>query len=851
MKKFHALSIKETEKQLNTNIKTGLSSDEAKKRLNKDGANVLQEKKRKPLIVRFFLQFNDFMIILLLIAAALSYLTSLISGDGDISESLIILAIITLNALLGIVQESRAQKSIDALKKLSAPKARVLRDGKECVVDSSEVVCGDILLFRIGDMICADCRLIEDNSLSVRESSLTGESVPCEKKSDAVLDEFTPLAERCNMVFSSTAAVGGKGRGIVVKTGMNTEVGEIAAMLLDDSDAQTPLQKRLSRTGKTLGIAALIVCILIFIIGIMRHIAPLEMFMTSVSLAVAAIPEGLPAIVTIMLAIGVMKMSAKNAIVRTLPSVETLGSASVICTDKTGTLTQNKMKVTQLKSEDNAQLLTLGALCSDDNGNPTDYAVLSAARANGIDTEALQKKHIRLSEIPFSSVNKRMSVLCRYPGGERTITKGALEYILPLCTKIHKRSGVVPLTAQEKKRIMSQNEAMAKNALRVIAVAYYDGASGIKDSKMIFAGLIGIEDPPREEAKSAVKICREAGIIPVMITGDNLSTAVAVARKTGILDNEKVMSGNELDALSDDELKKCIKDYRVFARTTPSHKVRIVKAWQQNGAVAAMTGDGVNDAPALSAADIGCSMGISGTDVAKNASDIILTDDNFATIVGAIKVGRGIFDNIKKAVKFLLSSNIGEILTVFSGIVFGYASPLNAIQLLWVNLVTDSLPAIALGLDPYDDEIMKKPPKAPHKSLFADGLWRDIIFEGMMIGALALLAFSIGSNVFKNVIVGNTMAFAVLSISQLVHAFNMRSDSSVIKAGLFKNKYLVLSFIVGIILEAGVISIAPIAKIFSVVPLNVLQWLIVALLSVLPLFIVELSKAFTKIRGLN
>ncbi len=847
MKNFHTMSITQTAEHFKTSIKDGLDSAEAKARLERNGENVISEKKKKSLIARFFAQFNDFMILLLIGAAILSYITSLISKNPDIVEPLIILAIVTLNAILGLTQESRAQKSIDALKKLSSPKARVIRDGKEMVIDSSQIVCGDILLFKTGDIVCADCRLIENNSLLLREASLTGESVPRGKDCKKTLSKFTPLGDRINMVFSSTDVVGGKGKGIVVKTGMATEVGEIAAMLSQEETLETPLQKRLNNTGKILGIAALIICVIIFIIGIFEHLNPLEMFMTSVSLAVAAIPEGLPAIVTIMLAIGVMKMSSKNAIVRTLPSVETLGSASVICTDKTGTLTKNEMHVTKFHTNDNQMLLKSATLCSDTIGNPTDLAILEWAKENGIDIDELNSKFKKIKEIPFSFDTKTMSVLCHKGTNNRLISKGALEYILPECTSILKNGKSVPLSPQERKNILSQNQNMTSSALRVIAVAYKDNATtNMNMDNMVFIGLLGIEDPPRDEAKLSVDICKNASITPVMITGDNIGTAISIAKQTGILDNEKVMSGNELDKLSDDDLKKCIKEYRVFARVTPSHKVRIVKAWQQNGAVVAMTGDGVNDAPALSCADIGCSMGKSGTEVAKNASDIILTDDNFATIVGAIKVGRGIFDNIKKAVKFLLSSNIGEILTVFSGIVFGYSSPLNAISLLWVNLVTDSLPAIALGLDPSDENIMKRPPNPPKNSLFSGGLWRDILFEGLMIGALALLAFSIGTNVFKNILVGKTMSFAVLSMSQLVHAFNMRSETSVIKAGLFKNKYLILSLIVGVILEVGVISIAPVARVFEAVPLSAMQWFVVAILSLLPLVIVETSKILGK-----
>lgn len=843
MKNYCGFTVKETEEALKTDIKRGLTAEEAKKRLAKYGKNILKEKKRRSVIVRFFMQFNDFMIILLLIAAAVSYFTSMLEGRGDLCEPLIILAIVVLNALLGIIQESRAERSLDALKKLTTPHSKVLRNGMERSVESSTLCPGDIIYLNSGDVVSADCRLVSSNNLMIDESALTGESVPAEKDSTGIYSEMTPLGDRKNMVFSSTSVLSGKGMGIVVKTGMETEVGEIASMLLEEETPPTPLQQKLADTGKTLGIAALVICFAVFIIGLFSHLDPLDMFMTAVSLAVAAIPEGLPAIVTIMLAIGVMKMSRENAIVRNLPSVETLGSAGVICTDKTGTLTQNKMRVTSLYSKDHMLMLRLAVLCCDENTNPTDSAILKKAADEKISAAALEEKYRRIAEIPFSSQRKRISVMRKSAKGRRIIVKGAVEYILPMCVKCQTGSGVIGLSASEKSKIMNENKRMTDNALRVIAVAYADVSSDkIKEENLVFVGLLGIEDPPRAEAREAVSVCKRAGIIPVMITGDHIGTAVSIARRVGILEGEKVMTGAEIDELTDVELSKNIDDYRVFARVTPAHKVRIVKAWQSRGYVAAMTGDGVNDAPALSCADIGCSMGKNGTEVAKNASDIILTDDNFATIVSAVRVGRGIFDNIKKAVKFLLSSNIGEILTVFCGIILAGSSPLSAIQLLWVNLVTDSLPAIALGLDPSDSDIMEKPSKAGTKKLFAGGLWGEIVAEGLMIGALALLAFSIGKNVFGNIITGSTMAFATLSISQLVHAFNMRSEGSVIKAGIFKNKYLVLSFIVGLILEVGVISIPYVSRIFDVIPLTAQQWCVTAALSLAPLIIVELQK---------
>ena len=783
MQTYHNKTVQQTAELLGTDVKTGLTHDEVEKRLHHYGKNELIEKKKKNIFIKFLEQFNDFMIIILLSAAAVSFITSIMQGDADITEPVIILAIVILNALLGVIQEKRAEKSLEALKKLSSPHACVLRNGNELNIPAANVVPGDILIISAGDLVAADCRLVTSNNLTTDESSLTGESVNAEKDASVVLEEFTALGDRKNIILSSTSVTAGKATAIVTGTGMNTEVGHIANMLLDDETPQTPLQLKLADTGKTLGIAALFVCLFIFIVGLLRHLPPFDMFMTAVSLAVAAIPEGLPAIVTIMLAIGVMRMSKHNAIVRNLPSVETLGSASVICSDKTGTLTQNKMTVTSFYTYDEKKLIRLCSMCCDcDEGHksPTESAILAAAKKHGFDKSVLDKKYRRIAEIPFDSTRKRMTTMHRDIKGYKTIIKGALEFVLPLCTDIYNGQKAIPLTSQSKRKIVSENSKMTSDGLRVIAVCYRDDytKTAINENNMVFIGLIGIEDPPRKEAKQSVELCKRAGIRPIMITGE----------------------------------------------------------------IVAMTGDGVNDAPALSTADIGCSMGITGTDVAKSASDMVLTDDNFATIIYAVREGRSIFSNIKKAVQFLLSSNIGEILTVFSGIMFGWSSPLTAIQLLWVNLVTDSLPAIALGLDTPDSDIMDKPPRSPKKGLFADGLWLTIIFEGLMIGALALLAFTIGANIFGGITAGRTMAFAVLSISQLVHAFNMRSEHSVFKAGIFKNPYLVLSLISGLILEVSVISVPYLANIFGVVPLNAMGWIVVTVLSVMPLIIVELQK---------
>lgn len=855
MQSYHNKTIQETEKLLNTNIKTGLREKEALSRLITYGKNELSETKRKSIFKKFLEQFNDFMIIILLGAAGISFITSIMQGDADITESVIILAIVFFNAVLGVVQEERAEKSIDSLKKIASPHSCVLRDGKSKTIPSSEVVIGDILILSSGDIVSADCRIISSNSLTVNESSLTGESADTQKNENIVLDALTPLGDRKNIIFATTAVTGGNCSAIVTATGMNTEVGRIADMLNTSENTQTPLQKRLSETGKTLGIVALSVCLIIFIIGLIKHIDPFNMFITAVSLAVAAIPEGLPAIVTIMLSIGVMRMSRHNAIVRNLPSVETLGSASVICSDKTGTLTQNKMTVTEIFSQDEVMLLELATLCCNYDGcvkNPTENAILTEAKKRKISQKYLLKRFRKTDEIPFNSTRKRMTTMHKTSNGTRIIVKGALEFVLPLCNNYRKGDKNISISPQIKRKILNENSKMTSNGLRVIAVCYKDDLHNAKinETNMTFVGLIGIEDPPRREVCKAVEECKKAGIRPVMITGDHAMTALAIARKTGIILNENsVMTGEELDSISDSELAEKINSYSVFARVTPSHKMKIIKAFKASGETVAMTGDGVNDAPALSAADIGCSMGITGTDVAKSASDIILTDDNFATIIYAVKEGRTLYGNIKRAVQFLLSSNIGEIITVFTSIMFGFSSPLTAIQLLWINLITDSLPAIALGMELPSSDIMTKPPRSAKKGLFADGLWLNIIFEGIMVGIIALLAYIIGTIIYHDTIYGRTISFAVLSISQLIHAFNMRSEYSVFKIGFFTNPYLVISLIIGTFLQVSVISIPHLANIFGVICLSPIGWIATLLLSVLPLIIVETQKFVTSLFG--
>lgn len=860
---WHSKTAEETGLMLNTDTAYGLSDSEAEKRLEEYGENTIESsKKKKGIIGRFFAQLNDIMIIILLAASAASFGVSLLKGEADFTDSVIIIAIVILNAVMGVFQESRAEKAVEELKKMSAPKARVIRSGKIKEIPSEEIVPGDILILEAGDMVSADARIIESNGLMTDESALTGESHPVSKNTDKYA-ENTPVADRLNMVYSSSYVTGGRGKAAVTATGMSTEVGKIASMIDDSQDSETPLQKRLDNTGKILGITAIGICAVIFVIGIMRKYAPFDMFMTSISLAVAAIPEGLPAIVTIVLAIGTQTMSKKNTIVRTLPAVETLGSAEVICTDKTGTLTKNKMKAVKIRGlsdkmslNDKKFVIRLAALCTDCRyedrryiGEPTEVAVVEAAEEMGEKKERLEAVMPRIDEIPFSSERKMMTTVQDFGTDEKLcITKGAPERVLKLCKFA---STDIKMDKRTYSELEKANESMASSGLRVLAVAYKQTSKSDRqpENDLIFAGFIGMTDPPRDEAADAVAECRKAGIKVVMITGDHALTAKAIAEQTGIYnDGSLIVSGTELDNMDEKILDSKLEDISVFARVSPEHKLKIVEAYKRKGKIVAMTGDGVNDAPALKTADIGCAMGGNGTDVAKGASDMIITDDNFATIVSAVREGRIIYGNIRKSVHFLLSSNIGEILTVFLAMLFGWGAPLLPIHLLWVNLITDSLPAVALGLDRPEDDVMENGPASADKNLFADGLGERIAFEGIMIGALALMAFGAGRILSDSMQqeTAMTMAFAVLSLSQLVHAFNMRSEKSIFRIHLFSNKFLCLAFVIGTLMQAAVISIPTLAQIFSAVPLNGLQWAVVAGLSLVPIVFVEFEKAVLK-----
>ena len=863
-----SMQVSQVEKQLRTERGNGLSIGEASKRLTLDGKNRLEQGEgRKNFFWKLLAQFNDFMILLLIGAAVISFAVSYWNGEKDFVDSAIIIAIVVLNAILGVLQESRAEKALEALKELSAPKAKVLRDGKAKEISAEDVVVGDILLLSAGDYICADGRIFESYGLKTEESAITGESLAIEKET-GILPEKLQIGDRKNMVLSGSYVMAGRGKAIVTATGMDTENGHIADLLSKQEDGETPLQKKLGETGKLLGIGALAICGIIFVLGLLRKEEPFQMFMTSVSLAVAAIPEGLPAIVTIVLAIGMQRMSKKNTIIRRLPAVETLGGAEIICSDKTGTLTQNRMKVTKLaaigsdlqKNEEKRRfILTLFALCNDARregtrimAEPTEKALAEAAEEGGVSLNGIWREMPRTGEVPFSSERKLMTTVHQSGNKWISVTKGAPDVLLEKCNRCLEGAGQTFFDGRRKSEIRLKNGEMAANALRVVAVAFREWESEplfftaeALEHDLTFAGMAGMIDPPRPEAKEAVQTCKKAGIRPVMITGDHALTAQAIAAELGIYKTgDRIITGQELEQMEEGELAKAAESCTVFARVSPEHKVRIVKAFQKKNKVVAMTGDGVNDAPALKAADIGCAMGKNGTEVAKGAADMVLMDDNFATIVEAVREGRGIYDNIRKAVHFLLSSNIGEIITIFVAMVLGWATPLLPIQLLWVNLVTDSLPAIALGLDPAEKDIMERPPRKD-TSLFGGGMGSRIVVEGMMIGMLALIAFGIGHIYFdggKEYITGRTMAFAVLSLSQLVHAFNMRTEHSLTQISLSSNPFLVGAFFVGCILQVGVIMAGSLAAVFKVCPLGWMEWMIVAGLALVPLPVVELEK---------
>ena len=859
---FHSAKLQDIARELSSDLSRGLNENEVNGRREKYGENRLKEKAKKSFIQRFFDQFKDVMILILIAAAVVSFVVACVEGEPkEFFEPVLILLIVLLNAFMGVIQENKAEKALDALKGLSSPHARVIRDGTEKMIESWELVPGDIIKLESGDFVPADARLIQSASLKSEESALTGESVPSEKYADAAVEEKAPLGDRSNMVFSGCSITYGTAAAIVTSTGMNTEMGKIAGLLDNEMDTQTPLQKRLAQLGKYLGIVALAACAVIFVVGLVNGIPVMEIFMTSVSLAVSAIPEGLPAIVTIVLSIGVQRMVKKNAIIRRLPAVETLGSASIICSDKTGTLTQNRMtlvrayvdakteEINDNNSDEVKKLLMYGTLCSDGSviftgegeqhiGDPTETAIVLAAHKNGMPKDVLAKEFPRIAEIPFDSDRKLMTTVQTIGGRLLVIVKGAFDIMASRCV-----SGDI----ESARRI---NDEMSSSALRVLAVAYKEIDSLPQEitpenleNDLTLLGLVGMIDPPRPEAKEAVATCRKAGIRPVMITGDHVVTASAIAKELGILsEGDRAITGAELDAMTDSELDAHVQEISVYARVSPENKIRIVKSWQRKGQVVSMTGDGVNDAPALKAADIGCAMGITGTDVAKGAADMTLTDDNFSTIVHAVREGRGIYANIKKVVGFLLGTNIGEIVTVFAAMVLWHKTPLLSIQLLWINLVTDSLPAISLGMEPVEEGIMNVPPKPKDEGLFAHGLGLRVILQGLMFGLLTLAGFLIGERATGSLAGGQTLAFMVLSLSQIIQAFNMRSDRSLFKIGVFTNHKLNWACLISIIM-VSVVLFTPIGVAFSIVTLPAGIYAAGLGLCLVPVVIMELSKA--------
>lgn len=878
----YACGTDEVISSLGSSAALGLSSDEAASRLARDGENKLREKKKKSMLQRFFEQFADVMIIILIIAAIISFVVACVdvfSHNGDPKEFLepvLILLIVILNALMGVMQESKAERALEALKNMSAPHARVIRDGKECILNASELVVGDIIKLEAGDFVPADARLITSSALKSEEAALTGESVPAEKDAAADVKDGAPLGDRCNMVYSGCSITYGSATAIVTATGMNTEMGKIAELLSGEEEGSTPLQEKLAKLGKYLGFVALGACAIIFVVGLINEIPPLEIFMTAVSLAVSAIPEGLPAIVTIVLSIGVQRMVKKNAIIRRLPAVETLGSASVICSDKTGTLTMNRMtlveayvdgmadteKITTENTADIKKLLEYGTLCSDGSvvfdeagkethiGDPTETAIVLAAHKNGSTKEALAEKYPRRACLPFDSDRKLMSTINEIDGKLVVIVKGAVDMMEARCIK------------GDFERAKEINNQMSSGALRVLAVAYREIdrvpeklTSEEIESGLTFMGLVGMIDPPRPECKDAVAVCREAGIKPIMITGDHVVTATAIARELGIfVEGDRSVTGVELDKMTDAELDTVLETISVYARVSPENKIRIVKAWQRRGQVVSMTGDGVNDAPALKAADIGCAMGITGTDVAKGAADMTLTDDNFSTIVHAVREGRGIYANIRKVVGFLLGTNIGEVITVFLAMILWHVSPLVSMQLLMINLVTDSLPAIALGMEAVERDVMKHAPKPKNEGIFAHGLGIRVCLQGCMFALLTLIGYCAGIG-FENFsllfeggltdemkMAGSTMAFMVLALCQIVQAYNMRSEKSLFKIGPFTNGTLNLAALASTALVALVLFVPPLQVAFELTLLTWDKYLIGLGLSLSPLLVMEISK---------
>lgn len=870
---FYLQAIEEAFKKTDSN-ETGLTSLESEKRLGENGKNKLDEGEKVSLLSKFLSQLKDPMTIILIVAAAVSGVTAAYAKESFV-DVFIILAVVIINAVLGVFQESKAEKAIEALQEMAAATSKVLRDGTQQVIKSEDLVVGDIILLEAGDSVPADVRLIESASLQIEEAALTGESVPVYKYIDILNlngQKDIPLGDRKNMAYMGSTVVYGRGKAVVVATGMDTEMGKIAHALTNAIEGQTPLQLKLGQLSKILSILVLGICAFMFVFSLVRagsfsaEVA-LDTFMVAVSLAVAAIPEGLATVVTIVLSIGVTNMSKKNAVIRRLTAVETLGCAQIICSDKTGTLTQNKMTVVEDYSYDQKLLTTAMALCSDAElgsegeaiGEPTECALVNYATKNNLNKNDLKKEQPRIGEAPFDSMRKMMSTVHETKEGIIQYTKGAPDEVIKLCTTMLKDGAIVPLTDELRNEILAENKRMAGKALRVLAGSFkkHDKAPDSWDSKelendLTFIGLSGMIDPVRPEVVGAIEECKQAGIRAIMITGDHRDTATAIAMELGIInDASQAITGAQLDEISDEQLRKDIEKYSVYARVQPEHKVRIVNAWKVNGKITAMTGDGVNDAPSIKSADIGVGMGITGTDVTKNVADMVLADDNFATIVTAVKEGRRIYDNIRKAIQFLLSSNLSEVVSIFAATILGFVI-LKPVHLLWINLITDTFPALALGMEKGENDLMKRKPRDAKEGIFSGGLAADVIYQGIMVSVITLAAYFIGHYIESGVWEiaespdGITMAFLTMSMAEIFHSFNLRSQRGSIFSMKNQNPYLIGAMVVSLILTTGVIYLPGISDAFGFEHITLMEYGISMALAFSTIPIVEVVKFFQR-----